>query len=83
MQNILIEARRLSKSPLTKLACFHRLGEVPVGETSIVVAVSSPHRAGAFEACSWVVDEVKKRVQIFKQEHYAESEAMEPVWKQN
>jgi len=46
----------------------HRLGIVPVGEASVVVVVESAHRADAFAACSWVMDEIKKRIPIWKKE---------------
>lgn len=67
----------LSASPaggdrLSKVAIHHRLGECPVGETSIVIAVSSPHRREAFEACEFILEEVKKKSQIWKREWYAE-----------
>jgi molybdopterin synthase catalytic subunit len=45
---------------------LHRLGRVPVNEASLVVAVGAGHRAGAFDACRWIVDEVKKRAPIWK-----------------
>src|SRR5258708_9189797 len=54
-----------------KCAIVHRLGYVPVGESSIVIAVSTPHRREAFEACEWILEEVKKKAQIWKREWYA------------
>ncbi|KAF8327911.1 uncharacterized protein EI90DRAFT_2926973 [Cantharellus anzutake] len=57
-----------------KCAIVHRLGDVPVGETSIVIAVSTPHRREAFEACEWLLEEVKKKAQIWKREWYAGTE---------
>lgn len=68
---------------LTRLAIHHRLGEVPVGQTSIVIAVSSPHRREAFEACEYVLEEVKKRAQIWKREWYAGEGEMAAGWKEN
>ncbi|MBI5169476.1 MAG: molybdenum cofactor biosynthesis protein MoaE [Candidatus Eisenbacteria bacterium] len=50
----------------------HRLGEVPPAEPSVVVVVASHHRGPAFDACRWVMDELKKRVPIWKKETYAE-----------
>ncbi|TFK97424.1 molybdenum cofactor synthesis 2, partial [Pterulicium gracile] len=63
---------RPSKTPssLIKLALHHRLGSVPVGQPSIVIAVSSPHRKEAFVACEWILEETKKRVQVWKKEVY-------------
>ena len=49
-------------------AMAHRVGRLQIGEASIVVAVASPHRKEAFEACQWAVDEVKSRVPIWKKE---------------
>ncbi len=54
----------------TSYAVFHYKGDLPVGGISIVVAVSSPHRAESFEACRYVIEEIKKRAPIWKQEHY-------------
>ncbi|KAJ9122210.1 hypothetical protein QFC24_004440 [Naganishia onofrii] len=71
---------------LTRLAVHHRLGEVPVGEASIVIAVSSPHRREAFEACEYLLEEVKKKAQIWKREWYLEeggNEDDESAWKKN
>ena len=52
------------------LACaiHHRFGRVAVGEIAIVVAVASPHRAEAFDACRWAIDTVKNEVPIWKKE---------------
>ncbi len=53
-----------------QVAIVHRLGRLDVGETSILIAVSSAHRAQAFEACRWVIDTLKKTVPIWKKEHF-------------
>lgn len=53
----------------------HRLGEVPVGEASVIVAVSAAHRGPAFDAARWLMDELKRTVPIWKREHYAEGDA--------
>ena len=58
------------KWPLIKSAIVHRLGEVPIGETSVVVAVSSQHRVDAFAAASWLMDTLKKDIPIWKKEHW-------------
>ena len=57
---------------LVACAIVHRIGEVPVGQTSVVVAVSSPHRVGAFESAAWIMDTLKKDVPIWKKEVYAD-----------
>ena len=53
---------------LTGCALAHRLGRVAVGETSVAVAVSAAHRREAFAAASWLMDELKRRVPVWKQE---------------
>jgi molybdopterin synthase catalytic subunit len=50
----------------------HRLGPVPIGEASVLVVVSAPHRGPAFEAARWLMDRLKERVPIFKKERLAE-----------
>lgn len=50
----------------------HYSGYLPVGGASIVIAVSSPHRCKAFEACKYIIDEVKQRVPVWKKEHYVD-----------
>lgn len=61
--------------PITDLAIVHRLGQLAVGEVSVVIAVSAPHRGEAFDACEWLIDELKKAVPIWKKEIYTEGEA--------
>jgi MoaE-MoaD fusion protein len=53
-----------------QVAIVHRLGRLAVGETSVLIAVSSAHRAQAFEACRWLIDSLKKTVPIWKKEHF-------------
>ena len=53
----------------------HRIGEVAVGEVSLLVAVSAPHRREAFDATQRVIDEIKDRVPIWKKERYADDAA--------
>jgi molybdopterin synthase catalytic subunit len=54
--------------PLTDVVILHRVGRLEIGETSLLVAVSSPHRREAFEAGQWLVDRVKERVPVWKKE---------------
>lgn len=56
--------------PVVRLAVEHRVGEVAVGSPSVAVAVSCPHRDDAFAAGRYVIDELKKRVPIWKKEHW-------------
>lgn len=62
------------------IAIIHRLGDVPVGETSVLIAVSSPHRQEAQAATKWIIDEVKSRVPIWKKESYDSGDSS---WKEN
>ncbi len=54
--------------PVHKVAVVHRLGDVPLTEASVVIAVSSSHRKEAFEACRYIIDTLKERVPIWKKE---------------
>lgn len=64
---------------LHSIAVAHRLGPVPVGETSVFIAISSVHRIDALDACKYVIDELKATVPIWKKEVLANGE----VWKEN
>lgn len=55
--------------------CLHRVGELQVGELAVWVGVCAPHRGPAFEACRYIIDQVKVRVPIWKKEHYADGES--------
>jgi molybdopterin synthase catalytic subunit len=55
-----------------RLAVVHRVGELAVGEHSVAIAASSPHRAQAYEASRYVIEEIKKRLPVWKKEHYAD-----------
>ena len=63
-----IENEAQTKWEIKKLVVFHRIGNIKVGETSIIIGVSSEHRQEAFEACKFVIDSVKTRVPIWKKE---------------
>lgn len=52
--------------PVRALAAVHRVGDLAVGDIAVVVAASAPHRAEAFDACRRMIDELKKRVPIWK-----------------
>ena len=73
MEEIAAEAGRLF--PVTGVGLVHRLGRIEVGEASVAVAVSSPHRAEAFAACRFAIDTLKARVPIWKKEFYADGSA--------
>lgn len=55
--------------------CVHRLGELGLGEVAVWVGVVSGHRAEAFAACRYIIDEVKHRVPIWKKEHYVDGDS--------
>ena len=55
-----------------RLAMVHRLGRLEVGDTSVFIAVSAPHRAAAFDACRFAIDTLKKTVPIWKKEFFAD-----------
>lgn len=61
--------------PVSEVAIYHRTGRLEIGETSLLVAVASPHRAEAFEACHFCVDRVKQRVPVWKKEVWEGGEA--------
>lgn len=69
---------------VTEVGVWHRIGMLEIGETSLLVAVSSAHRQEAFEACHWAVDRVKEVVPVWKKEHWrggaawVEGHAVEP-----
>jgi len=73
MERLAEEAR--GRWPITDLAIVHRLGHLAVGEVSVVIAVAAAHRGEAFDACEWVIDELKRTVPIWKKEIYTEGEA--------
>jgi molybdopterin synthase catalytic subunit len=65
-----IGAEIVEKWGLHGIAMRHRTGKLAVGETSVVIAVSAPHRREAFEACSEALDLLKERVPVWKKEYY-------------
>ena len=64
---------------LTRIAVLHRTGDVGIGQCSVLIAASSPHRRDCLDAVSWCIDELKRRVPIWKREHYEDGS----VWKAN
>ncbi|GAB4817547.1 hypothetical protein N2152v2_004593 [Parachlorella kessleri] len=64
---------------LKKVAVAHRTGTVHIGEASVIIVASSPHRRDALEACHWAIDELKATVPIWKKEFFEGGE----VWKEN
>jgi molybdopterin synthase catalytic subunit len=66
MQDLAVRARE--KWPVRRLVILHRTGRVSLAEPSVIIAVSSPHRAEAFDACRWLIDTLKAEVAIWKKE---------------
>ncbi len=58
--------------PISDISIVHRLGHLDIGETSVYIAVTAPHRRPAFEACQYAIDTLKKIVPIWKKEYYAD-----------
>jgi molybdopterin synthase catalytic subunit len=73
-----LAAQALADYAIRDLAIVHRLGRLDIGETSVVIAVSSAHRAAAFDACRWLIDTLKQTVPIWKQEFFEDG----AVWAQ-
>lgn len=67
-----LEDEARAKWPVVAVQIVHRLGPCELGDISVAVAVSSPHRREAFEAGQFLIDELKVRVPIWKQEHWAD-----------
>ena len=63
-----IEKEVLAKWNISKFVAIHRTGNLKVGETSVIVGVSSEHRKEAFRACKYAIDSIKSRVPIWKKE---------------
>ena len=66
--------RAMEEFEIAAIGIVHRLGRLEIGETSVVISVSAPHRAAAFAACEWLIKELKRTVPIWKKEVYADGE---------
>jgi molybdopterin synthase catalytic subunit len=62
---------------IDRVGVVHRLGRLEIGESSIVIVVTSAHRGAAFDACRWLIDTLKRTVPVWKKEHFADG----AVWK--
>ena len=74
MQKLGAEAHK--RFEIAHVGIVHRKGRLEIGETSVVIAVSAPHRRAAFEACEWLIKELKRTVPIWKKEVFEDGE----VW---
>lgn len=70
---VIAEARE--RFAIDGVACVHRIGDLAIGDIAVWVGACAAHRGAAFDACRWVIDEVKARVPIWKHERYAEGDA--------
>ena len=66
----IILAEAMQRHPIERALCIHRLGALELGDMAVWVGVSAIHRGEAFDACRYIIDEVKHRVPIWKKEHY-------------
>jgi MoaE-MoaD fusion protein len=66
-----IGAQMRQKFAIHRVAMVHRLGRLEIGETSILIGVSAPHRGAAFDACRYAIDTLKRTVPIWKKEYFA------------
>lgn len=69
-RHIVDEAR--AKFAVEHIVCMHRIGDLALGDVAVWAGVSAAHRSAAFDACRYVIDQVKARVPIWKHEHYVE-----------
>jgi molybdopterin synthase catalytic subunit len=69
-ERILAEARQ--RFAVQAAVCLHRVGTLQIGDLAVWVGVSAAHRGAAFDACRYIIDEVKARVPVWKKEHYAD-----------
>lgn len=72
-ENILQEIHQ--KFPIKKILCLHRVGRLEIGDMAVWIQVTAEHRKPAFAATEYMIDELKKRVPIWKNEHYGNGES--------
>jgi len=72
-ERILSEA--IKRFEIVEACCVHRIGDLAIGDLAVWVGVSAGHRGAAFDACRFIIDEVKGRVPIWKREHYRDGDA--------
>ena len=73
MQAIVREA--IAIAPGARIVAVHRVGDLAIGDVCVMIAAAHAHRGPAFDACRYVIEEIKKRVPIWKREHYADGTA--------
>jgi molybdopterin synthase catalytic subunit len=67
-----LETEARNRWPIVELVIVHRVGRLELGEVSVALAVSCPHRGQAFDACRWLIDTLKEEVPIWKKESWAD-----------
>jgi molybdopterin synthase catalytic subunit len=72
-ERILEEARE--RYGVDCVACAHRVGSLAIGDVAVWVGVSAPHRGEAFDACRYIIDQVKHRLPIWKKEFYEDGDS--------
>lgn len=70
-----IEAEVLEKFDVRRCRIVHRIGHLALGEPSVIIVVRSAHRADAYAASRYAIDELKQRAPIWKEEHYADGDS--------
>lgn len=75
-----IGAEASTKFGEARIAIAHRIGDLALGEAAVAIAAASIHRATAFDACEYAIDELKARVPIWKKEHYRDGDSS---WREN
>ena len=69
-----LRAEALDRFDVTEILIEHRIGRLELGEASVAIVVSAPHRAAAFDACRYVIDTLKTTVPVWKKEHWSDGE---------
>ncbi|MDP7639823.1 MAG: molybdenum cofactor biosynthesis protein MoaE [Candidatus Hydrogenedentes bacterium] len=72
-EKILAEA--VEQFQLSRAICVHRIGHLQIGDMAVWVGVSSGHRGEAFKACTYIIDEIKTRLPVWKKEHYIDGDS--------
>jgi len=75
-----IGAEASSRFGAARVAIAHRIGDLEVGDAAVAIAVAAPHRGAAFDACEYAIDELKRRVPIWKKERYVDGDSR---WREN
>lgn len=69
-----IVAEAAARIGTERIVAVHRIGELAVGDTSVAIAVAAPHRAEVFDGARYIIEEIKQRLPVWKEEHYSDGE---------